>query len=75
MAEKYDYQRLMTACGGAFFGAIIGAIIATLIILSLDLLKIDIGNTAKIIFGLACVLAGAVWLAIHEMKKHAEKPA
>lgn len=75
MAEEYDYQRLMTACGGAFFGAIIGAVIAAIIIFSLDFLKIDIGNPARIVLGLALVLAGAVWLAIHEIKKHAEKPA
>ncbi len=73
MAEEYDYQMLITACGGAFFGAIMGAIIAALIILSLDLLKINFGNPVKLVIMLACILAGAVWLAIHEVKKHAEK--
>ncbi len=73
MVEEYDYQRLMTACGGAFFGAIIGAIVAALIILSLDLLKFNAGNPAKLVIMLACILIGAVWLAIHEVKKHAEQ--
>ncbi|HTY89651.1 MAG TPA: hypothetical protein VMC84_00590 [Methanocella sp.] len=70
MPEDYDYQRLMTACAGAFFGVILGTIIGVLIIISLDLLKVNAGNLAKLAIMLACILAGAALLTIHEVRKH-----
>lgn len=75
MAEQYDFQRFMTACGGAFLGAIAGAIIGTLVILALDFLHVNAGNTAKLVIALACILVSAAWVAIYEVKKHAVKPA
>jgi hypothetical protein len=73
MANDFDFQRLMSAFGGAFFGAIIGGIIGLLIYLALDLLNINIDNTVKLAIIWACILAGMILLAYHEVKKHASR--
>jgi hypothetical protein len=75
MADGFDFQRLMTGFGGAFFGAVIGAFIGILIVVALILLNVGISNMAKLAIVGVCLLAGMVLLAIHEIKKHAEEHA
>lgn len=75
MADDFDFQRLMTGFGGAFFGAVIGAFIGMLIIVALRLLNIGIGNIAKFAILGVCIVAGMVLLAIREVKKHAKEHA
>jgi hypothetical protein len=75
MADNFDFQRLMTGFGGAFFGAVIGAFIGILTVIALILLNVGISNTAKLAVVGVCTVAGMVLLAIHEIKKHAEEHA
>jgi predicted ABC-type sugar transport system permease subunit len=75
MADDFDFQKLMTVFGGAFFGAVIGAFIGIVIALGLSLLNVSTGNVAKLaIIGL-CIVIGMVLLAIHEFKKHIKEHA
>lgn len=75
MADDFDFQRLMTGFGGAFFGAVIGAFIGILIVIALFIFNVGISNIAKLAIVGVCIVAGMVLLAIHEIRKHIEERA
>ncbi len=73
MADDFDFQRLMSSFGGAFFGAIIGGIIGVIIYAILSLLNIGIDSTIKLAIVAACIILGIALLAVREYNLHGKK--